>query len=264
MGTTVDSMEFENFDANIAKAVDGTGGGAYALESDLILGGAPGIFFEVEIPTIFGDSVTMQESLTVAEDIVCSGQVQTQRLDVNFDARFDGLVNHYGEVFFEDDLTANNDIFLNGGVYVYGQIGFYNNAYFENDSEFNAPVTINGPVALTAPLEVGSGGYVTRRTLIVSTSTPPGGVSPAEYDEVLLDSSSYPSSGVALIKDDVNADVAMTFVAKNGVPVFLGVGIATLGILCANTGVSSGTPWMKRIEARRKSGTWFVFDATEA
>lgn len=271
LGDTIDPAELEYFDASIANAVDGDAGGAYALSGDLILGGDPGITFEVELRSKFQDLAEFYDNLyaynglLVYEGLSVEGLasfagdiVAGQDLDVY------GWTTLHDNVYIEDQLTIRST----ADFFVYCQSGFYNRVFFEAGSQplFEDDATHNGRVTLNKPVTVGSGGAIKARTLSVATSTPAGGVSPLQYDKVVLEAGSYPSGGVALIKDTgAEDDMVMTFYAKNtGSPVFLQSPSGTLCFLSSLSGGSGSATQMRRVEVQRQGGAWRVLDADPA
>lgn len=165
-GTTVPGSEWEQFDANLANAIDGDGGGAYSLQADLVIGGAPGVIFELALDVLFDDditvhgSATVQENLNVTENIHCLGEVETQRLQVNFTSSFGDVATFEYFAFFNDLAVFQGNALFSEGVDFNALADFNGPANFDDDADFNGPATFNGTLDANGNCFLGGVGHV--------------------------------------------------------------------------------------------------------
>jgi hypothetical protein len=130
------SAEFEYFDASIANAIDGLDGGAYSLQSSLVLGGTGGTKFQVTIFSQFDAVVLMNDNLFVEGD-----------------ATFDGAgTNH---IFGGDSLTINSSIVSVGtsGADAFTVNGF---TQFNSLAIFNSAIFVNGEASFGDDADFGA------------------------------------------------------------------------------------------------------------
>lgn len=115
-GDLLTEEQINQLDSDHAKAVDGTGGGNYTLLGPLTFGGDTVTIQSLVAPTIngnttfsgettFEDNASFSELVTFSEDIRCYGEVETQKLQVNFLSQFDGDVTFNAPVEVANTLS---------------------------------------------------------------------------------------------------------------------------------------------------------------
>jgi hypothetical protein len=267
LGTTIDPAELEYWDASIANAIDGAGGGAYALSGDLIIGGDVGVEFQVEIPFTCHDDAVFNDTTAFNDEVFFFGPVS-----------FVDTVGFQDFVTFNENATFEDVASFNGDTFVFGQLSVWDDVYlgpaasltvdgiaaFNASAVHNAPMTLNAPVALNAPMEVGSG-YVTGRLLVVTTAPPAGGVGTQDYDEVHVSAGYSGGTSLLQIKDTgVPDDTRLVLTTQSPAIVSVASGIAGFGVLRNVAGTSGAATNMRRMELWRKSGAWVLTDAVPA
>lgn len=158
--SVVEDTEFEQFDLNISRAVDGFAGGTYAPSAAIILGGSglqmTGAFvangaFTVNSNALFTENVTVSETLAVNSFIDLNGG-----LDVSGDASFHGNValgdtggdniTVNGQLACLASVTVSGTLSVNGAVTLGDAAG--DNIIVAGTLFANAPAFFNADVTL--------------------------------------------------------------------------------------------------------------------
>lgn len=141
-GTTVPGTQWEQFDANLANALDGADGGTYSLSAPMVIGGAPGVYFEFDLGVAFDEAVVMNDNLDVFGNVYFGG-VGSQTFAVQADVTFsDGSVTigaSGSDALTVESFTTFNDV-----------------ANFDGDTFFTAAVDFNGAVRFDGNLDINS------------------------------------------------------------------------------------------------------------
>jgi hypothetical protein len=216
-GSTFGSAEIEQIDANLANALDMLDGGAYAPQSSITVGGAPGVFWEFAIPASFDDRVDVFGSFAAysdvflggdgTESIVANGHVDllgvitvgasgADAFTIEAFTTYNDLVTHNGAVYYYDNVTfahgfdASGTILMHDGSVVIGDSGadaLTVNAFTTfNDIEIhNGSAYFYGTPTFATPIEFSGTGKVKWRTKSISV-TGNQTVVAANYDTVYI------------------------------------------------------------------------------
>jgi hypothetical protein len=126
-GSTFGSAEIEQIDANLANALDMLDGGAYAPQSSITVGGAPGVFWEFAIPASFDDRVDVFGSFAAYSDVFLGGD-GTESIVANGHVDLLGVITvgaSGADAFTIEAFTTYNDLVThNGAVYYYDNVTF--------------------------------------------------------------------------------------------------------------------------------------------
>jgi len=253
-GSVVTGAEFEYWDAAIASAFDPVGGGAYAPEANVDIGGAPGVEWTFDLPVNFNDATTFYQPAFFDESVTFDGPVNFYYPvafsdDVSFSdpvtfsdiTTFDGEVTHNGFVTFNNETTFNANVNVASGAFCN-----FDGAYFDDD------VAFGGTVSFTA-----SGKVAWKSKTIAVTGDQ--SVSAVSYDTVHIPDGLM-GNGDNITIDDTGATNGMRMHFKtfdNANVVY----IRTPGGSVIGTGLFVGVNGASWLTTERIGGTWTLIAA---
>lgn len=285
------ASELADFDAKTVDSLSSTGG-VYALNDPLIIGGAIGTFFELDLPVTISDDVLMNgglfeafagtillgaggsdislfgDTLDINSGIVTLGNSGADAFVVAAFSIFNDIVNFNGDVFFNTapNFTAGGDL---EGTFSFhdcivtmgasGSDAFTCHAFaqFTDITILSGDTFLSGAVTLSAPLTVGSGGFMKKRIV-----TPPDAnatFAVTSVDEVFMPGGVLTASRDWLIDDTGAQDGAkMRFINQDATH---GINLKKPGgILLTGVQASTGAFLHMRVDVRRIAGVWTVVD----
>jgi hypothetical protein len=269
----------ETVDANLANAIDGLNGGAYALAHDLTIGGAPGTKIEFAIPLELDDNLVVHGGTFMYGDLLAMGDVYLGSggiVRVSGPATFVQTATFQNQVEFDDYAHFLNNAevegltYLNGNVQVGGIATFIddvivggtlivaNPATFNSDAEFNYPVIFqdivdfNGPAFFNVPVGFTGRGKILHRTKTISVSGNQSVVA-ANYDSVYIPAGVMVSPSTITI-DDTGAEDGMRIEFVNDDTTVAAVAqIPGFGLAVPMTNASG---FYRDCAFQRVAGTW--------
>lgn len=145
--------EMADIDAKTVDSLSATGG-TYALTERMVIGGAPSIAWEFDLPVEFADLAVFDAGIRVFGN-------------AEFDlgtATFAGLVDFQNDVqfqtnvFFYDDVTFNDDVAIGAGhlLDVYGDALFHAGAEFQGATLFSFGATFSASAVFNGGMTLGS------------------------------------------------------------------------------------------------------------
>lgn len=205
--TPVEDFEFEYIDASLANAIDGYGGGAYALQADLTIGGAPGAEVQFDLPVGFSEQVLIQDLevhgavwitgslLNIDSAVVTVGNTGADAFTVEAFSQFNDIVNFNAGAYFNDDASFAQDIDVNGSADFGGPVSFHDgtvtmgasgaDAFTVNAfSTFNGIAIFGGSTFLGGATTSSGAGYIKARRVSRQAI---GGNADASYSPVSYD-----------------------------------------------------------------------------
>ncbi len=136
--------QWEQFDANLANALDMQGGGVYSPQASVIIGGAPGVYLELDLPARFGDNFLMTGSLFEAfATTILIGETgsATTMLGDTFDVDV-GIVNigvsGANALTVHSFATFDDIVIANGAAFFYAATEFNAAVDFDAATDFGA------------------------------------------------------------------------------------------------------------------------------
>lgn len=163
--SVITGAELEYWDASVANAIDGSGGGAYSLQSDIAIGGAGGVEWTFQLPVVFDGSLSANDDIYLGSNSADALIVAAQSV-FQGNATFDNDVEFNDPTVVNDFLTVNgqttftNTVGFSGAVFIDGNVNigssssdlatidaesdFVGNALFENGVAFEGTVVTNG------------------------------------------------------------------------------------------------------------------------
>ncbi len=184
------ASEMELFDAHLAGAINGDGGGVWAPSSLIEIGGLglkiTGPFVVTSQAQLQDGAVVSGGNLSVSLDATVQGDLLVQStlevegtsefhddvlisgggdLSVSGDANVQGALGVTGAATLAsasvtDDLTVGDDATVGGDLAVTGTSSFTGGVQFAGPATFTDPVNLNDTVALTQPLTPSGAGRV--------------------------------------------------------------------------------------------------------
>lgn len=130
-GTTVPGTQWEQFDANLANALDGSDGGTYSLANDMTIGGDPFVAWVFELETTFNAGSIFSADVLFGDDVHFLAT-----------AVFDGAATFNDPVTFTDDATFGDPVIFNDFVTFNDPVTFSDNAGFQGPAFFDGNVNI--------------------------------------------------------------------------------------------------------------------------
>lgn len=141
-GTTVPGTQWEQFDANLANALDGADGGTYSLASDMTIGGDPFVAWIFDLETSFNAFSIFTANVTFGDDVQFLAS-----------ATFDAAATFNDPVSFTDDVTFGDPVIFNDVVTFNDPVTFADNAGFQGAAFFDGNVNIGSSTADVATFD---------------------------------------------------------------------------------------------------------------
>lgn len=149
--SVVPGSQFEQLDANLAHALDAYGGGAYSLQTDILVGGSPGVDWVFDLPVTFNGPL-------VANDGVYLGSNSADAVIVNAQALFFSTVEFQDPVAFTDDVNYYDPVYYHSLAQYLGNCEMFGNVYMGSTSAdlllVSATSSFEGPVSFNEPVDV--------------------------------------------------------------------------------------------------------------
>lgn len=222
-GELLSSAHMNQLDADHANALDALNGGAYTLVAPLSIDGDVTVTTSLTAPNMVGPtelagdltvtdeatisgSLTVGENLNVTENLHCLGEVETQRLQVNFLSVFADEATFEAQATFEDDVSVAGELTTAAAVTLGGSgvISIGNGGL--------AHVELNSPTSIYQPLRPQAGGFITKR--LVTGANANASYGPKNWDEVFLPAGVLSADRVYTIDDtDALDGAAIRFVS---------------------------------------------------
>lgn len=161
--SVITGAELEYWDASIANAIDGAGGGAYSLSSDVTIGGDPFVAWVFDLQTTFNAGSIFGSTVLFSGDVTLWGLTTFDGSTVfNGAVTYQDYANFIGAADFQDNLTVFGIASLQGGVNLSGDVNVYGPTVFDAEGTFNDVVlfdddfTVNGNAFLNGSVVLGA------------------------------------------------------------------------------------------------------------
>lgn len=235
LSSTVDPAEWEAFDDHQSKAIDGAGGGAYALTADMVIGGAPGVGWTFDLPVEFdddalfsggnfevyagsivlgadsADALAVHANTSLVGNSTTIGASGADALIVESFATFYDIAAFQGQSFFYAPTDFGDDVDFHDGTVTMGASGadaFTVNAFtqFNDIAGFAGSTYFYSTVSLQGVMTSSGSGYAQVRKVSRQAI---GGDADASYAPTSYDHVHVPSGGVTATRsytiDDTGA-----------------------------------------------------------
>jgi hypothetical protein len=278
-GSTVAGAEWEDFDENLSRAIDGENGGTYSLQSSLVIGSSGAAFITFYTELVVGDNMLIGADPST---VVIVNSIATFESDATFDAPLvcndDATFN--GPVTFVGDIAVNGDLLVgNSGsdaLNVNASATFFAPVIFASDVELNGNATFNGLVILNNDVRLGSSGSDTttvyggltfsgngkilHRQLVISTNADQSIVG-AHYDTVYIPDGALTGAKTLTI-DDTGGRDGMRILFKSDETDVGDVANVVVPTVSAH-GIANVVGRVKMQLYERIAGVWREIDALE-
>lgn len=144
--SVVPGSQFEQFDANLAHAFDAYDGGAYSLQGDVAIGGAPNVDWQFDLPVTWTDDASFQGPFSIFgfPAQIISGIDCFDYLNVS------GLAHFYNDTTYHDVVYYQALAQFLGNCEMFGSVYMGNTAsdllLVSATADFEGPVSFNDPV----------------------------------------------------------------------------------------------------------------------
>jgi hypothetical protein len=150
----VDPAEFEAIDRNISQAIDGTGGGVYVVQNDLVIGAAPGIqvvfaaHVEHTATVVFNNDLFALGHAEFNSDLVARGFSQfSSDVYVGGDLRVDGFGQFTFDLLTSGSVGVNGNLDVDGHAHLFGDVSL-GNAPSDNIGIVGSAIFVSGATFL--------------------------------------------------------------------------------------------------------------------